>query len=152
MWKIQQFLPHLMENLFPTGLREYCNYFEIEFFDLKLPCIFCRGICNLVDLAQFFEKRLCIVWRRNLAFACCEKCLLLCAKYESEHYCVCSIKAEHLHGLIRQPLQDVVLRCNYCFRLLTSSEKVDLVTADRYCWLVRGHWRAICSGCVTKEL
>nr|AYA93944.1 MAG: E6 protein [Human papillomavirus] len=152
MWQIQQYLPILMENLFPTCLKEYCEYFGICFFDLNLKCIFCRCTCELVDLALFFQKNLRLVWRTNVPFACCNRCLELCARYESERYSVCSVKAENLHALIHIPLQDVLLRCNYCLGLLTSSEKVDLTTRGRYCWLVRGHWRAICSKCSQKEL
>nr|AYA93792.1 MAG: E6 protein [Human papillomavirus] len=152
MWQIQQYLPDLMENLFPTSLREYCSYFRISFLDLKLHCIFCKGICDLVDLAHFVQKELKVVWRHNTPYACCNNCLKLCARYESEHHAVCSVKAENLHGLIGLSLQEICVRCNYCLGVLTSSEKVDLITSGRYTWLVRGYWRAICSRCSKREL
>lgn len=152
MWQIQQYLPDLMENLFPTCLKDYCSYFNICFFDLTLHCIFCRQICKLVDLAHFFEKQLKIVWRHNVPYACCNCCLELCARYESERYSVCSVKAENLHALVGIPLQQICLRCNYCLGLLTPSEKVDLIARGRYAWLVRGYWRAICSRCSIREL
>lgn len=144
-------MPHLMENLFPTCVKDYCSYFEINFLDLSLPCIFCRFRCNIVDLAQFYSKQLRLIWRNNIAFACCEKCLKLCAKYEFEQHCVCSVRAEHLHGLIRVPMDQVLLRCTYCFAVLTASEKVDLVAGSRYVWLIRGYWRAMCSKCRQLE-
>jgi hypothetical protein len=141
-----------MENIFPSCLREYCSYFNVNFLDLKLQCIFCRNICDIVDLALFFKKQLRLVWRSQIAYACCNNCIVLSARYESEKYSVCSVKAENLHALIRVPLQDVSLRCNYCIGLLTPSEKVDLITANRYVWLVRGYWRGICSACAAKEI
>nr|AYA93851.1 MAG: E6 protein [Human papillomavirus] len=148
MWAIQQFLPVLMENLFPTCLREYCDYFDINFFDLRLLCIFCKQLLDQVDLAKFHKKKLCLVWRGNRAFACCDKCLQLSARYESERHCVCVVKAENLHGLIGVPLQDVLLRCNLCLGVLTTSEKVDLIAGGKLVWLIRGYWRATCSSCM----
>lgn len=148
MWANQQFLSELMENLFPTCLRDYCDYFEINFFDLRLLCIFCKRLLDEVDLARFHKKQLYLVWRGFVAYACCDKCLKLSARYESEKHCVCVVEAENLHGLIGVPVQNVLLRCKQCLGVLTLSEKVDLLTGRKLVWLIRGYWRATCSSCM----
>lgn len=141
-----------MENLFPTSLPSYCSTFSISFFDLRLQCIFCKSYLSLVDLAEFHEKELSLIWKKNICHACCARCLGLSAKYEVENYFQCACEVEFLHALLNKPLQEIIIRCYYCYKLLDLSSKFDLISRGRQACLVRGHWRAPCRVCLAKEV
>lgn len=136
-----------MASLQPTRLNEYCKLHSIDFFDLRLHCIFCQFICSLQDLASFFEKNLSLVYRNNLPFACCMKCLKQTAIYERERFCQCTVKSSLIDVVTGKSLQDLIVRCLYCFALLDSIEKRECLNRDEDLCLVRGHWRWYCRNC-----
>lgn len=138
-------------STFPTNLAAYCSHFNIPFFDLKLKCIFCKNYVSLKELASFYEKELSLVWKNLICYACCERCLCLTAKYESENYFQCACKVQDLHALIERPLNEVLIRCYYCYDLLDLATKFDLIARDYKACLVRGHWRAPCRSCLRRE-
>ncbi|AEM24635.1 transforming protein [Human papillomavirus 141] len=137
---------------FPTNLKTYCNVFNISFFDLKLRCIFCKYYLSLTDLALFHEKQLSLIWKNLVCYACCNRCLCLSARYEADHYFQCACKVQVLHALLDKPLSEITVRCYYCYYLLDLSAKYDLISRDKSACLVRGHWRAPCRQCLSKEL
>lgn len=141
-----------MENLQPTDLRTYCAIFGIDFFDLQLPCIFCKTLLTYSDLAKFYMKCLCLVWRHNAAFGCCTQCLLLSAKCENERHVQCVAKVVNLHNLSNKPLCEIKVRCCHCLALLDMQEKCDLVARCRDAYLIRGNWRAPCRKCINREI
>lgn len=138
-------------SAFPTTLDGYCSHFEIPFFDLKLMCVFCKQYVKLTELASFFEKKLKLVWKDLICYACCESCLWLSAKYESENYLQCTCKVQDLHALLERPLSEIIVRCYFCYDLLDLAAKYDLVARNYVACLVRGHWRAPCRKCIRKE-
>lgn len=135
----------------PTRLDEYCRVTGITFFDCQLPCLFCKFNLTLQDLANFYTKELCLVWRNNQCFASCAKCLRLCAKFENENYVRCTVKACNLESLLRVPLSNILVRCLYCFKKLDFAEKLDCCNADLPFYLVRHHWRNCCRLCRTES-
>ena len=147
----QHNLADLMENPFPTDLREYCKYFAISLFDLSLQCIFCKCYVDIVDLARFYKKQLHVVWKKNVGYVCCTKCLFTSAKYEAERHFQCAVKVADLPGLLNRPLQEIYMRCYYCLAALDLQEKFDLISRDRYACLIRGYWRGPCRDCINKD-
>nr|AYA94047.1 MAG: E6 protein [Human papillomavirus] len=141
-----------MAQQLPLDLESYCNTFGVSFFQLHLKCVFCKCHIDIVDLARFVKKKLCLVWRDYVGYACCNKCLYLSAKYESEKYFQCATDAKYLHVLIEKPLEDVLLRCMHCLACLDNQEKVDLVSRDRKVCLIRGYWRGACRECIEREI
>nr|AEX31150.1 E6 protein [Human papillomavirus] len=141
-----------MASLYPLDLETYCNVFNISFFELQLKCVFCKCTLNIIDLARFVFKKLCLVWRDNVGYACCNKCLHLSARYESEKYTQCAVEAKNLHALIQTPLQEILLRCMYCLGCLDLQEKIDLISRGKHVLLIRGYWRGCCRECMDKEL
>lgn len=136
----------------PTDLRSYCSTFGIEFFDVQLRCIFCKCFIDLVDLAKFYKKSLCLVWRDCVAYAGCSKCLCLSARHEAEKHFQCAAKVEDLHNLLNRPLCDICVRCYYCLGLLDLQEKCDLVARGKQACLIRGYWRAPCRNCIDRDI
>ena len=141
-----------MEPLFPTKLNEYCSYFDISFFDLSLKCIFCKHYLNLVDLAYFYEKGLSLVWRNNICYACCDRCLKCSARYEANRHFQCTFNTATLHAVVEKPLEDIEIRCYYCLCILSLVEKCDLIARGRPTCLVRGYFRAPCKDCIRREI
>nr|AYA94392.1 MAG: E6 protein [Human papillomavirus] len=139
-----------MADFRPVRLDDFCNFFSVSIFDLYLPCIFCKFICDLQDLAAFHVKKLSIVWRNGKAFVCCRKCVQLSAKYEFDNYSVCVVKACSLEGLLHKSLQSITIRCVSCYQLLDLTEKIDCCARQDDFALVRGSWRGPCRNCHTK--
>lgn len=139
-----------MDARFPVNLFDYCSYFEIPFFNLKLKCIFCNFYLSLTDLADFYQKDLCLVWRNKCCFACCAKCLRLSAAYEYNTYFVCCVTGTTLEFLQKKSLNEIIIRCSSCLRKLDYAEKIQHSFNERFC-LVRGHWRGCCRFCSKKE-
>lgn len=140
-----------MADATPTRLDEYCKTYGITFFDLQIPCLFCRFKLQLQDLADFYCKDLSLVWRDSVCFACCCKCLRLCAKFEKENYSRCVVKGCNLEGLVQKPLTEILVRCLFCFRKLDYSEKIDCCIKELPFCLIRHHWRNICRFCRREQ-
>nr|AYA94674.1 MAG: E6 protein [Human papillomavirus] len=141
----------LMAAYFPRRLDEYCQFYQIDFFSLRLPCIFCLFYPSLQDLADFYCKKLNIVWRKNVPYVCCSKCCKHSALLERQKFFQCSVKCSILDAVVGKPLKEIVIRCVSCFALLDYAEKLDLCTRDDVVLLVRGHWRGDCRNCALKQ-
>lgn len=107
---------------------------------------------SLVDLAKFHEKGLCLVWRHNMCYACCDKCVYCSARYEASKHFQCTFNTENLHAFVDRPLQDIEIRCYYCLHVLTLVEKFALIAQGKPTCLIRGYFRAPCTDCLRKEL
>lgn len=134
----------------PGSLDVYCKEHGISFFELRISCIFCRFVCSLVDLAAFYNKRLSLVWKDKVCYACCSACLTLSAKYELENYYQCSLSSDYFEDIVRQPLQEVVIRCLKCLTALDYMEKLDHKRNCKPFHLIRGRWRGDCRNCAQK--
>nr|AYA94714.1 MAG: E6 protein [Human papillomavirus] len=139
-----------MAGLCPTRLDEYCIKYQLPFFNLELPCIFCKRIIDLQSLAAFYVKDLSLVWKDDACYACCQPCLKLTARYERERYTRCIVKAYSLQFLLQLPLSAISVRCVICYKPLDTAEKFDCYTADYDFWLIRYHWRSYCRFCAPK--
>lgn len=136
-----------MAGVSPTSLDEYCKLFNVSFFDVKLPCLFCNHELSLQDLSGFVVKFLSLVWRGPKCYACCALCLRLSAKYERDNFTQCAVQGHMLERLLNVPLCNVFVRCLYCFQRLDYAEKVDCCAANLPFTLVRSHWKNCCRHC-----
>lgn len=135
----------------PLRLDDFCAVYSVSLFDVSLPCIFCKFVCDLQDLAAFHIRNLCLVWRSEQAFACCRKCINLSAKYEYDNYCVCIVNALSIEQLLGLSLKDIFIRCLCCYKLLDIAEKLDCCAGNEFFALVRGTWRGPCRNCIRKR-
>lgn len=137
-----------MENLlYPVCLDEYCNYFGIAFYDLSLPCIFCRRTLSTLELISFNAKRLSLVWRNEKCYAACIACIKKTADIEKNRYFQCVVPGEFIEHVSQTRLQELNVRCIECMALLTPSEKIDIIACGGDFFLVRGHWKGYCCNC-----
>lgn len=140
-----------MEPTLPTGLADYCKVNNISFFDLKLPCIFCNFLVELQELADFYCKKLSLVYRNKKCYACCRKCLRLSALFEKENYFQCTVPAAIVEDLVNQNLKDIAIRCMYCVKLLDYLEKLDIYYRGGVFYLVRSKWKGCCRNCMIEQ-
>lgn len=136
-----------MEPSQPTRLDEYCKLHCIDFFNLRLHCIFCKFICTLEDLAAFYQKNLSLVYRLGIPHACCSKCLRHSAEYERYKFFQCAVNYSVIDVIAGKSLNDLIVRCLYCLALLDYAEKYDCLSRGEQVVLVRGHWRSCCRNC-----
>ncbi|AUB51247.1 E6 protein [Human papillomavirus type 211] len=139
-----------MEPYYPTHLDDYCKHFSVSFFDLSLHCIFCGHLLDTQQLADFYRKRLSLVWRANNCFACCLQCCRVSARHEFEQYCRCSVSAGLIQDILHKPLSEIIIRCHGCLTLLDLAEKVDAVNRGDLFYLVRKAWKGLCRQCTPK--
>ena len=132
----------------PTNLEEYCKVHNVSLFDLSLPCVFCKFDIDYLGLAEFHYKKLCLIYKSGISYACCGPCLRLTAKYEAQQYCRCAIDPTCVEFLYKKPLCDITVRCLCCFKALDLIEKYDCIVADLPFYLIRHHLRNYCRHCV----
>lgn len=140
-----------METTEPTRLDEYCQVFGVSFFNLRLPCIFCKFLCTVEDLAAFFKKKLSLVYRNRVPFACCLKCLKHTARYERQKFSLCSVKPFVIDALTGKSFFELPVRCLLCLSLLDEIEKKECCLREEDIILVRGHWRCFCRDCFVVQ-
>lgn len=138
-----------MENLlYPICVEEYCSYFDVQFDELALPCIFCRiPVCS-DELTTFQCRKLSLVWRKGDCYAACLACIADVAKYERDRYFQCTINGLYIEYFAQKPLQDLIVRCLYCMALITNEEKIDTIGSGCNFYLVRGNWKGVCRSCI----
>lgn len=134
----------------PRRLDVYCQQFGTSFFDVRLPCLFCKFELDLQELADFHQKALCLIWKGDKCYAACRRCLRLSALHERENCCRCSVPPDAIEHVTGKSLKDLVLRCYLCYKQLDYAEKIDCVAADVDILLIRHHWRALCRNCTQK--
>lgn len=134
----------------PKRLDELCKRTGISFFDLNINCAFCNFALTLQELADYHVKCLSLLYRGDIPYAACRRCLLLSAKLEYEQFCRCKVPAEILSDILRMPLTSVNIRCKLCYKLLDCPEKFDLCAANEDVYLVRNLWRGNCRDCRKK--
>lgn len=139
-----------MDRKHPSTLQDYCSNFNISFFDLRIPCIFCGFILTTQHLAGFVHKNLSLVWRGDSCFACCLNCCRLSAKFELSRHYQCSVLAEHLEVFLGKPLSEIIIRCCLCLKHLDLPEKIDTISRSDWFHLVRCQWKGYCRDCVEK--
>lgn len=132
---------------FPTRLDIYCSTFNVSLFDLRLPCVICKNIVPVSEAAEFHEKSLAVLWKNACPHLACRFCLRRLARYEQENFHSGVISARELAAQIGSPLLGILIRCNQCLRLLTSSEKADLLASNQPVNKVRDFYRAPCNHC-----
>lgn len=134
----------------PKRLDAYCAETGISFFELQLQCAFCYFKLTLQELAEFYDKNLFLLYRNGCPYAACRNCLLLSAKTEFEKHCRCSFAADNIADILGQPLSEILIRCQLCYKQLDLAEKVDLGAACERVYLVRHHLRGLCRNCIRK--
>lgn len=139
-----------MEQQRPRRLDRYCKEFGISFFDVKLPCLFCKFFLELQELADFHQKTLSLIWKNGQCYAACKRCIRLSALHERENFCRCSVPPDSIESVTGLSLKDLVVRCYFCYRQLDYAEKIDCVASDTDFLLIRHYWRAVCRNCVQK--
>lgn len=132
---------------FPTRLDVYCSTYNINLFDLRLPCVICKNIVPLSQAAEFYEKSLAVLWKNACPYLACRLCLRRLAQYEQDNFYSGVISAQELAANIGSPLLGILIRCNKCLRLLTTSEKADLLASNLPITKVRHFYRAPCINC-----
>lgn len=137
----------LMASAYPMLLRDYCRERHIDFFDLSLQCIFCNADLTLLDCANFQDKCLSIITRDGNAFGACIRCLRLSAKIERERYTQCAVRCNILDTIAGKPIESLLMRCTFCYRVIPAEEKQECVALNREAYLVRGTWRTHCNRC-----
>lgn len=134
---------------FPTRLDVYCETFGIPFFNLRLPCVLCKCVVCLTEAAEFYEKTLSVIWKNRRPYLACRSCLCAIAKLERQNFSSGTISAKNLATQLQTPLLGIIIRCNNCLRLLSSSEKADLLASNQQIEKVRDFFRAACKQCAS---
>lgn len=135
----------------PTRLDDYCRQNNISFFDLKIPCLFCRFDLTLQELAAFFTKNLALVYKEgDKCYGLCFRCTRVSARHEAEHYLRCIVKSDFVDVLAECPLIALTIRCIECYKQLDAAEKLDIRARSEDLYLVRKHWRGYCRECYKR--
>lgn len=132
-------------------LLDYCTVNNVTLDCLCIPCVFCNNNLSFQDKCSFVVKNLRIVFRANIAFACCGSCLKNVAYYELCKYYRCSADGSNLDVLSGKCLKELVVRCLSCMKELEYIEKLEHSAKGELFHLVRHFWRGVCRHCRVPE-
>lgn len=131
----------------PQSVLELSRLLNIPLDDCLVPCNFCRRFLSYTELTDFDNKRLSLIWKGDLVFACCRSCCVATATFEFDQYFVESVigwEIEHKEGT---SISDIIVRCHHCLTLLNQIEKLDICGRSQLFHRVRRGWKGLCRQC-----
>lgn len=136
----------------PRSLQDFMNTYNLSLFDARLPCVFCKGYCTVVDLQEFIRKELQLVWKGGLCFAACTGCLYISAFYEHNKHLQLKIPSGLVQQVAGESVLDLNVRCVYCLAKLSREELVGSLVLGLDLYLVRHQWRGVCRLCILSRI
>lgn len=115
--------------------------------DLLLACNFCKKFLTFEELLGFDSKTLNLIWKEGYAYACCFNCARTVAKVEFEYFYEKTVKGREIESHSGSLLCCIIVRCQFCLRLLDYLEKLNICGYQENFYLVRGGWKGICRYC-----
>lgn len=115
--------------------------------EVHLLCNFCKKKLNGQELLLFDHFYLQLLWKDDCVFGACPSCLRILGREEHSRYCQLELVGHEMLALVKVPLLLLLVRCRGCYKLLTFTEKIDMVTQGTKFCCVRGWWRGLCRYC-----
>lgn len=139
--------PPILEPPLPATICGLAKLLEIPLDDCLIPCNFCGNFLTHLEVCEFDEKRLTLIWKDHLVFACCRVCCSATATYEFNQFYESTVLGRDIEQVTGKSVFDIDVRCYTCMKFLDSIEKLDICGRKRPFYLVRGSWKGICRLC-----
>jgi hypothetical protein len=118
--------------------------------DVLLACNFCSNFLSFLELLEFDNKTLNLIWKDGYAYGCCSRCAVAIAKLELEQFYEKSVIGREIEVDSGSLLCCVAVRCCYCLRFLDYLEKLYICSHNQQFYKVRGSWKGVCRHCRQK--
>lgn len=123
------------------------NHLGIPTEDVLLACNFCKRFLTFVELLDFDTKTLNLIWKEGHAYGCCHSCAKAVAKIEFDYFYEKTVVGREIETECRSLLCCIVVRCQFCLRLLDLLEKLNICGYQENFYKVRGGWKGVCRYC-----
>lgn len=134
-------------NSQPKRVADLANQWGVLPEEVTLACRFCSRQLNEQDLLAFDYKYFQLLWKDGGVFGCCSACARFLACEEHIRFCRLELPGCDMIRLVHVPLNLILIRCRGCFKVLSFSEKVDMIRNHIFFCSVRGWWRGLCRLC-----
>ena len=115
--------------------------------DVLLACNFCSKFLSFLELLEFDNKTLNLIWKDGYAYGCCSRCAVAIAKLELEQFYEKTVIGKEIESESGRLLCCVAVRCCYCLRFLDYLEKLYICSNNQQFYKVRGSWKGACRHC-----
>ncbi|ANZ90231.1 E6 protein [Bos taurus papillomavirus 16] len=146
-YKNQVSKPNCQMAQLPETIPGLLNFFNLEYHDLYLTCIFCNNLLTLDDCWHFEHASLSVIWRQGWPYGCCVGCCIQSAYLECLTFYEYSAEAEEVCDECESTLLELGVRCYGCFAYLTFTEKLEQQWNGELFHKVRGRWKGLCQHC-----
>ena len=136
-----------LEPPLPATIFGLANLLEIPLDDCLVPCNFCGNFLTHLEVCEFDEKKLNLIWKGHCVFACCRVCCTATATYEFNEFYESTVEGREIESVTGKSIFDVDVRCYTCMKFLDSIEKLDICGRKLPFHKVRGSWKGICRLC-----
>lgn len=125
---------------------DLCNLLHTTCDQLPINCNFCWKPLTVLEKVLFDYTNLVLLWKGGRPLGACQFCIKKLATYEFVRFFDRSISCDDVE-LLFGSVVEAPIRCHFCLRSLSYSEKVQIATERRAVFKVRGGLRALCYWC-----
>ncbi|AUT11923.1 E6 [Leptonychotes weddellii papillomavirus 4] len=129
-----------------TTVLELAEKLEVPLEDLLVRCLFCQTFLDFASLCHQVYADLQLVWKGREVHGSCVRCARASGTYEVSRFLETSTTGETLREQGVNIFTECI-RCLWCLRRLSLTEKIDLSAFRHPVHKVRGRWRALCRVC-----
>lgn len=115
--------------------------------DFPISCYYCSQWLTAHEKILYQHSSLLVVWKDDLPFACCQPCIRTGAKVDFLIGFTRTVGVSNLTEVTSAPWESVLVRCLCCLRMLTTTEKEDLLRSNKSLYLVKDSIRVPCALC-----
>lgn len=139
--------PQVTEPPLPATIAGLAALLEIPLDDCVVPCNFCGKFLSHLEACEFDDKRLSLIWKGHLVYACCRWCCTATATFEFNEFYEHTVTGREIEFVTGESVFDIDVRCQNCMRYLDSIEKLDICGRRLPFHKVRNSWKGICRLC-----
>lgn len=135
----------------PTDAVELCDVLGVSPLDLVFPCLYCNSDLGFAGAVLYYDYKFIPLLRDGCFYGVCCACIGILSYIERTLYTCGSASAEYIEAAEHQCIFDLLLRCQFCYKPLSDSDKACMIDLGENFVRIRDFWRGICLFCRVAE-
>lgn len=133
----------------PRTLHELCEAYNTSMHNIQVLCVYCKKELCRADVYNVAFTEIRIVYRDNMPYAVCKKCLMFYSRIREYRRYSRSVYGATLEAITNKSLYELLIRCHRCQRPLGPEEKQKVVDDKKRFHEIAGRWTGQCANCRT---
>ncbi|AHJ81402.1 putative E6 oncogenic protein [Rhinolophus ferrumequinum papillomavirus 1] len=119
----------------------------VQLPEFPIACFYCANWLTQHENILYEHASLLIVWKNDVPFACCQRCIKTCAKIDFLMFYGRAVPYQQFGEISSLEWDEAILRCVSCLRKLNEYEKDDIASRNGTVYLIKDSFRAPCCLC-----